>query len=103
MHYIFGALLIMVDRPELVSPGQLQKRVQRRQGTTSQEFWSPPILGEDYRGRSPDTDLGGTHNSPRFHWVRGFWRNQAYGPESSLRKRQWIKPFSRGLASAATT
>lgn len=28
--------------------------------------------------------------------VRGHWRNQAYGPESSLRRRQWIQPFFKG-------
>jgi hypothetical protein len=99
MHYIFGALLIMVDRPDLISPGQLRKRVQRR-GGTSQEWWSPRILGENYRVRRPHVDHGGTHISPRFHWVRGFWRNQAYGPELSLRKRQWIEPFTRGLSGA---
>lgn len=99
MHYIFGALLIMLDRPDLISPGQLQKRVQRR-GGTSQEWWCPRILGENYRVRRPDVDHVGTHISPRFHWVRGFWRNQAYGPESSLRKRKWIEPFTRGLSAA---
>lgn len=30
--------------------------------------------------------------------VRGFWRNQAYGPEHSLRRRQWIPPFVKGPA-----
>ena len=30
--------------------------------------------------------------------VRGFWRNQAYGPNHSLRRRQWIPPFVKGPA-----
>lgn len=28
--------------------------------------------------------------------VRGHWRNQAYGPDRSLRRRQWISPFWKG-------
>ena len=28
--------------------------------------------------------------------VRGHWRNQAYGPERSLRRKQWIQPFWKG-------
>lgn len=30
--------------------------------------------------------------------VRGFWRNQAYGPNHSFRRRQWIPPFVKGPA-----
>lgn len=30
--------------------------------------------------------------------VRGSWRNQAYGPNHSLRRRQWIPPFVKGPA-----
>lgn len=29
---------------------------------------------------------------PRAHWRRGHWRNQAYGPQLSLRKLIWIRP-----------
>ena len=28
--------------------------------------------------------------------VRGFYRNQAYGPGLKLRRRQWIPPFVKG-------
>jgi hypothetical protein len=34
--------------------------------------------------------------SPRGHWVRGFWRDQACGPEYSQHKDIWIEPFWRG-------
>jgi hypothetical protein len=30
------------------------------------------------------------------HWVRGFWRNQPYGPGRSKSVLKWIKPFIRG-------
>jgi hypothetical protein len=28
--------------------------------------------------------------------VRGHWRNQAYGPQHSLRRKQWIEPYWKG-------
>lgn len=28
--------------------------------------------------------------------VRGHWRNQAYGPQHSLRRRKWIEPYWKG-------
>lgn len=31
--------------------------------------------------------------------VRGHWRNQAHGPQRSLRMRKWIEPFWKGAAS----
>jgi len=30
------------------------------------------------------------------HWVRGYWRGQAYGPNNSQHKEVWIEPFWRG-------
>lgn len=30
------------------------------------------------------------------HIVRGHWRNQAYGPKLTLRRKQWIEPFWKG-------
>jgi hypothetical protein len=34
----------------------------------------------------------GAHAGPKPHWRRGHWRNQAWGPESSLRKLIWMRP-----------
>lgn len=52
--------------------------------------------------RDPAPDKGGAHGSRRGYGhrfiVRGFWRNQAYGPGHSLRRRQWIPPFVKGPA-----
>ena len=30
------------------------------------------------------------------HWVRGFWRNQAFGPGWKEHKLIWVQPFERG-------
>ena len=47
-------------------------------------------------------DAGDGHGKPVDHdcrWiVRGHYRNQAYGPEHSLRRRQWIPPYVCGPA-----
>ena len=40
---------------------------------------------------------GEAHYSHRFI-VRGFWRNQPYGPRNSLRRKQWIPPYVKGPA-----
>lgn len=34
------------------------------------------------------------------YFVRGFWRNQPYGPDHSLRRRQWVPPFLKGPEGA---
>ena len=33
-------------------------------------------------------------------WVQGHWRNQAYGPNMSLRKAKWIPTYSKGNKTA---
>lgn len=96
VHYVFGAILLMNDRPDLVTTGQLRKKVEKK-GKPTREFWSPNVLGEHYKIRREHVDQGGAHASPRFHWVRGFHKQQAYGPGHELRKRQWIEPYTRGI------
>lgn len=39
---------------------------------------------------------GGEKRRMSLHWVRGFWRNQACGPQFSEHKHIWIRPFLRG-------
>ena len=48
-------------------------------------------------GSADDDELVRREYSHRFI-VRGFWRDQAYGPNHSLRRRQWIPPFVKGPA-----
>jgi hypothetical protein len=97
VHATLGAILLMTDRPDLVTTGKMLKRVATK-GRPPREFWSPNVLGENYRIKREATAPGdGTHASPRFHWVRGFYRETAYGPSRELRKRQWIEPYTRGI------
>jgi hypothetical protein len=94
-HFTFNTLLLMLARPDLIENGWLRKRVQKRQ-EPPREFWSPSIIGKNYIFRQPSIPQGGTHASPRGHWVRGFLRNQAYGAKRAEHKQIWIEPFWRG-------
>ena len=78
-HFVFGTILLITERPDLVTSGSLQKRVPAKKDKPQREFWSPNVLGEFYRIKRDATPQGGTHASPRFHWVRGFYKEQAYG------------------------
>lgn len=49
-------------------------------------------------GESADDDERVRREYTHRFIVRGFWRNQAYGPNHSLRRRQWIPPFVKGPA-----
>jgi hypothetical protein len=106
----FGTFLAMNAKPELLEKGKLLKRVQKT-GQQPREFWSPNIIGPRYRLKrevrkidkhgkfvadQPKRDLGGTHASPRLHWRRGHFRNQAYGMGLKERKQIWIEPMLIG-------
>lgn len=47
-------------------------------------------------GESADDDERVRREYSHRFIVRGFWRNQAYGPNHSLRRRQWVPPFVKG-------
>lgn len=49
-------------------------------------------------GGSADDDERVRHEYSHRFIVRGFWRDQAYGPNHSLRRRQWVPPFVKGPA-----
>lgn len=97
-HFVFGAILLMLSRPDLVTQGAMEKKVVRKLGKGQHElleYWQPTILGEHYCIRREDQ--GGSHASPRFHWVRGFHRLQHFGQGRSQSKIIWVEPFKRGL------
>lgn len=92
--FLFNVILLITHKPELIEPARLLKRVQQRQGPI--EYWQPHVIGRTYKLRYERREATGTHASPRGHWVSGFWREQAHGPQHSLRKTLWIEPFWRG-------
>jgi hypothetical protein len=94
-HLVFNTLQLMLARPDLVSMGSLVKQVHNKKNSFK-TFWTPNMIGKDYRlMRRESEPLGGSHASPRGHWVRGFWRDQACGPNYSQHRETWIEPFSR--------
>jgi hypothetical protein len=99
IHYIFGTLLLMTSRPDMVKLGTRLKHFPASEKKAAKEFWTPSIIGEDYRIRREASEYqGGHHASPRFHWVRGFYREQPFGERKlQQKKRIWIEPYTRGL------
>lgn len=48
-----------------------------------------------------DPDAGGDGRRYRHRWVvSGHWRNQAHGPDRSLRRRRWIPSYVKGPEGA---
>lgn len=98
---VFGTILAMNARPQLVEHGKLIKRVGK--GEKAREFWSPNVIGARYKfkrevprivdGQFVKTKREhGTHASPRLHWRRGHYREQPYGPKLAYHKTIWIEP-----------
>lgn len=93
-----GLIQLMMVRPHFVERGVLQKRLAPHDGASPPcEFWSPNMLGRTYCIKKIDGALPqGHHASPRGHWVRGFFRDQACGPHHQDHHEMWIEPFWRG-------
>lgn len=85
---VFGILLVMLERPQLVEAGERTGKNKKKGGA---EFWSPNIIGRRYQicGNAVGAGWGA---SPRMHWRRGHWRAQPYGPGHALRHDRWIEP-----------
>jgi hypothetical protein len=92
-------LLLMNARPEQVSYGERRKIVRHTVGkneTVTKEFWTPNIIGRDYR--SPAACPAESGRTVRLHWRRGHFTRQFHGPMRSLRKTIWIEPVLVGAA-----
>jgi hypothetical protein len=92
-HFVFGTILLMLTKPEYVTSASLRKRVPAKADKAPKEFWFPNVVGLHYHIRRE----GGTHASPRIHWVRGAYKEQPYGERHALRKRIWVEPYLRGV------
>lgn len=90
----FGLLLALTVRPDLLVLGERTKIVLGKKGREPKEFWTPNIVGKNYVARTTkEVHEAGTHASPRTHFRRGHFRNQAYGTNYSQRRLQWIEPI----------
>ena len=57
-----------------------------------EELWNPNFIGRKYRLYRENGNGDGTHASPRWHWRRGHWRHQRFGPQLGQRKLIRIHP-----------
>lgn len=99
---LLQCLLIMQVRPELLDPPPKpdRSRASRGSGNTKKQpdpqLLNPIWIGRHYRSpqtTSTTSNGTGTHASPRMHWRRGYWRNQAIGPRNEKQyKLRWIEP-----------
>jgi hypothetical protein len=90
-----GLVMAFEARPTLYAPGhRCGKTMARREGWS--EIWRPQILGKDYKLPTRPSAGAGTHTSPRLHWRRGHFRNQAHGPQYTERRIIWIEPMLIG-------
>jgi hypothetical protein len=87
---VFGTFLAMNARPTLVEPQKRLKTIKK--GSNQLEFWTPNIIGKSYAAPRSNPPGSGSHNSPRMHWRRGHFRNQAFGIGRSERKVIWLEP-----------
>lgn len=85
---VLGALLVMVERPQIVWRGAFNGKRSKK----GAEFWTPNIVGKNYRAASTHSSPPGEGTHPRLHWRRGHWRNQAFGHARQQHKHLWIEP-----------
>lgn len=86
---VFNLLFAMAARPEYVESG-------RRFGVhkkSKSELWTPNIIGRKYATKRDPNAETGTHASPRMHWRRGHFRQQAFGIGRTEHKIIWIEPM----------
>lgn len=88
----YGMLLALNARPTLRTDGVRAKRVAGKHGKPDTEYWTPNVLGKDYKPKTEPAQ-GGSHMSPRMHWRRGHFRKQAHGLNRSERKIIWLEPM----------
>jgi hypothetical protein len=93
---LFNLLMIMQERPELVEPRKMLRKVKGAGKGPPEPLWEPRYVGRTFRySRTLHEPTGarGTHASPRSHWRRGHWRQQACGPLRQEHKTIWIQPI----------
>jgi len=93
-HILFGILLAMNVRTELIESGRSVK-LHKKSG---REIWTPNFIGRTYR-IVRKTSGDGNHNSPRLHWRRGHFRSQPCGENRAARKLIWLEPMLIGSSN----
>jgi len=97
MTYLAAKLMLALSaEPELIEKGTIAHKAKFKGASSQADLWNPHLIGWKYR-HDKQPPQGGSHASPRLHRRVGHFRDQAHGPELSLRKIKWIKPMWVGL------
>lgn len=95
-----SALLFMNSCPtDVFHDGSIKKVKQKSKKGKIKDWVNPHYLGLDYdkRHRVVRTQGPGSGRKVAFHWRRGHWRKQPYGPKEERKHRIiWIEPFKVG-------
>ena len=101
---VFGAIAYtnavegsMEERFGTTSPKKAPDKLRARQWTIGRTIQIDPKLVSAVRSGSREVAFRLKHR----HIVRGHYRNQAHGPDRSLRTRIWIQPFWKGPEEGA--
>ncbi|KAA8828682.1 hypothetical protein [Bifidobacterium tissieri] len=77
----------------------IKPRALKRQSTVSSEVKLVYLRENRTSPREGDVESVEPSREYSCRWiVRGFYRNQPYGPNRSLRRKQWIPPYVKGPA-----
>jgi hypothetical protein len=99
--FTLNAAWLLMQQPTLLDrtrerPERSQRQAYARAGRPVPEI-SVIDLRRAYVPQDRDPDAGSDGRTYRNRWVvSGHWRNQAYGPEHSQRRRQWIPSYVKG-------
>ncbi|MFI9194199.1 hypothetical protein ACIG0A_33475 [Streptomyces californicus] len=95
----------LMEQPQLIErtvqePHRADGRSLRRAGLPADGV-SLLALRRQYTPQDRDPDAGTDQRTYRNRWiVSGHWRNQAYGPERSLRRQTWVPAHVKGPEGA---
>jgi hypothetical protein len=89
---LFSVFLVLAERPNYLERGE--RRLSKKRRAEGPELWTPNVIGRAYRLRRETAGEGAASDvSPRMHWRRGHWRNQACGVGLGDRRHMWIEPM----------
>jgi len=99
--FTLNAAWLLMQQPTLFDRAQERPERSQRQAYVRAGRPVPEVsvmdLRRAYAPQDRDPDAGGDGRTYRNRWVvSGHWRNQAYGPEHSQRRRQWIPSYVKG-------
>lgn len=96
-----AAAWLLMQQPTLVERSQQYPDRSVRRAYARQDRPAPEVTIVDlrpaYTPRVQPEEVEGDPRRYRVRWVvSGHWRDQPYGPERSLRRRQWIPAYVKG-------